>query len=88
MFDKTINPDNKGKYNKKLARYINYRKLLELILAIHPDLKLAYDLKKNYTIFNATYSYEDAKEKFDSIYDEFVLSNLPEYYDFIVSLTN
>ena len=32
MFDKTINLDNKGKYNKKLARYINYRQLLELIL--------------------------------------------------------
>ncbi len=47
LFDKTINPDNKGKYNKKLARYINYRQLLELILSIHPDLKLAYDLKKN-----------------------------------------
>ncbi len=88
LFDKTINLDNKGKYNKKLARYINYRQLLELILSIHPDLKLAYDLKEKYTIFNATYSYEDAKEKFDSIYDEFVLSNFPEYYDFIVSLTN
>ena len=88
LFNRTIDLDNKGKYNKKLDRYINYRHLLELILSIHPDLKLAYELKEKYTIFNATYSYEDAKEKFDSIYDEFVLSNFPEYYDFIVSLTN
>lgn len=88
LFDRTINLDNKGKYNKKLDRYINYRQLLELILSIHPHLKLAYELKEKYAIFNATCSYEDAKESFDSIYDEFVLSNIPEYYDFIVSLSN
>ena len=88
LFDRTINLDNKGKHNKKLDRYINYRQLLELILSIHPHLKLAYELKEKYAIFNATCSYEDAKESFDSIYDEFVLSNIPEYYDFIVSLSN
>lgn len=87
LFDRTINLDNKGKYNKKLDRYINYRQLLELILSIHPHLKLAYELKEKYAIFNASCSYEDAKESFDSIYDEFVLSNIPEYYDFIVSLS-
>ncbi|MCI8541285.1 MAG: transposase [Erysipelotrichaceae bacterium] len=88
LFDRTIDLDNKGKYNKKLARYINYRQLLELILSIHPDLKLAYELKEKYTIFNATYSFEEAKEEFDSIYNDFVLSNIPEFYDFITSLSN
>ena len=88
LFDRSIQLDNKGKYNKRLKRFINYRQLLDLILSIDPDLKLAYELKEKYTIFNATCSYEEAKERFDSIYDEFVLSNIPEYYDFIVSLSN
>ena len=88
LFDRTIDLDNKGKYNKKLARYINYRQLLDCILAIDPQLKLAYELKEKYTIFNATCSYEDASERFNSLYDEFVFSNIPEFYEFVVSLSN
>lgn len=88
LFDRTIDLDNKGKYNKKLKRLINYRQLLNLILAIDPQLNLAYHLKEKYTIFNATCSYNEAKNQFDSLVDEFILSNIPEYAPFIVSLSN
>ena len=67
---------------------MNYRQLLELILAIHPDLKSAYELKEKYTIFNATSSYEEAKQNFDVIYHDFINAHIPEYCDFITSLSN
>lgn len=88
LFDRTIELDNKGKFNKRLGRYVNYRQLLELILAIHPDLKRAYELKEKYTIFNTTSSYEEAKQNFDVIYHEFINAHIPEYSEFITSLSN
>lgn len=88
LFDRTIELDNKGKFNKRLGRYVNYRQLLELILSIHPDLKSAYELKEKYTIFNATSSYEEAKQNFDVIYHDFINVQIPEYSEFITSLSN
>lgn len=88
LFDRTIDLDNKGKYNKRLGRYVNYRQLLELILAIHPDLKKAYELKERYTIFNATSFYDEARSNFDDIYRSFVNAHIPEYCEFITSLSN
>ena len=46
LFDRTIDLDNKGKFNHKLQRFINFRQLLELMLAIHPDLKKVYELNE------------------------------------------
>ncbi len=88
LFDRTIDLDNKGKFNHKLQRHINFRQLLELILAIHPDLKNAYELKEKYIIFNAASSYEEAKQNFDGIYNDFVEANVPEYYEFVATLLN
>lgn len=88
LFDRSINLDNQAKFNKRLNRYINYRQLLDLILAIHPDLHAAYRLKEEYTLFNATSSYDQATQRFDKIYNQFVLAAIPEYTDFIISLTN
>ena len=64
------------------------RQLLDLILAIHPDLKKAYELKEKYTIFNATSSYDEAKANFDDIYRDFVNAYILEYFEFITSLSN
>lgn len=88
LFDKTIDLDNKGKFNKRLGRYVNYRQLLEFILAIHPNLKKAYEFKERYTIFNATSSYDEAKANFNDIYRDFVNAHIPEYFEFITSLSN
>lgn len=88
LFDRSINFDNNGKFNKKLNRFINFRQLLDLMLAIHPDLKKGYELKEKYVLFNATSSYEDAKQHFDEIYNEFSKANIHEYEDFVITLEN
>lgn len=88
MFDRTIDLDNKGKFNHKLQRHLNFRQLLELILAIHSDLKKAYELKEKYIIFNATSSYEEAKQNFDSIYNDSIEAIITEYSEFVTTLSN
>lgn len=82
LFDRTVNLDNKGKYNKKLHRFINYRQLLDLMLDIDPELKLAYELKESYTIFNADSTLEEASEKIEYFIETFTLANVPEYQEF------
>ena len=77
----------KWKFNKRLEHYVNYRQLLKLILAIYPDLKKAYELKEKYTIFTATSSYDEAKANFDGIYRDYVNAYIPEYFEFITSLS-
>lgn len=88
LFDRSLDLDNQARFNKRLNRYINYRGLLELILAIHPDLDKAYHLKEDYTIFNASSSFEQATQRFDQLYNKFVQAAVPEYSDFIGSLAN
>ena len=88
LFNRKVNLDNQGKYNKRLKQFINFRQLLELILSLHPHLRKAYELKERYIEFNARSSYEDAKKKFDSLYYEFIQANIPEYSEFIMTLSN
>lgn len=88
LFDRSINFDNPGKFNKRLNRFINFRQLLDLMLAIHPDLKKGYELKERYVLFNASSSFEDAKQHFDEIYNEFSMANIHEYEDFVITLEN
>ena len=87
LFDRTIDLDNKGKFNKRLEHYVNYKQLLKLILAIYPDLRKAYELKEKYTIFTATSSYDEVKANFDGIYRDYVNAYIPEYFEFITSLS-
>lgn len=47
-----------------------------------------YELKEKYIIFNATSSYEEAKQNFDGIYNDFVEANVPEYSEFVAALSN
>lgn len=83
-----INLDNKAKYNKRLKQYVNYRKLLEMMLAIHPDLQVAYQLKEQYIYANQTFDYKKMKENMQTYIDAFTEANIPEYEDFINALTN
>ena len=82
LLDRTINLDNKGKYNKRLKRYINYRQLLELILSINEDLKVGYYLKEMYIHFNANSTYEEAKKNYQNVVDAFVAANIEEFVEF------
>ena len=71
LTDRTVNLDNNPRFNKKFGRYLNYRQLLELILSINDEIRKAYELKEEYTVFNAQFSYEDAKENIDILIDDF-----------------
>lgn len=74
--------ETKGKYNRKLKRYINYQGLLEMILTIDPLLKEAYELKEEYLIFNQTSTIENARENLAHILALFSSSNLESFRQF------
>lgn len=88
LFDRTINLDNKGKFNKKLNRIINYRQLLELILDISPQLKSAYELKERYMLFNASADITTAPAQLENLIQDFILADIPEYSEFVTLLVN
>ena len=88
LMDRSVNLDNKPRHNNKLNRYINLRGLLNLILSIDEELSSAYYLKEKYIVFNRDSSYEEAKEKYEEILDEFISSDIKEFKDFITALKN
>ena len=88
LFDNHMNLDNKGKFNKKLKRIINYRQLLELMMSISDELRNGFELKQRYTLFNMNSSLDEAKEQYDDILNAFIAANIPEYQEFTTSLTN
>lgn len=82
MMDGSKVPDNIGKYNKKLGYVINYTQILELILAIDPILKHAYELKEDYLLFNATSTLENARDDLSTIISIFTSSEIETYQHF------
>lgn len=88
LFDRNINLDNKGKFNKKLNRILNYRQLLDMILSINPQLAEGYRLKEEYIMFNASADYDSAKEYLDLIIDDFIKADIDEFAEFITLQNN
>ena len=88
LLDRTINLDNKAKFNKKLDRYINHRQLLDMILSIDPELDMAWHLKERFIVFNATASYETAPKLLEDLIRDFVLANIPEFSKFTGAISN
>ena len=88
LFDRTINLDNRAKFNKKLNRYINYRQLLDLILSIDPQLDTAWHLKEHYTNFNSSASLENAQSQLEDLIKDFVNANIPEFEKFTTAISN
>ena len=88
LFDRSINLDNKAKFNKKLDRYINYRQLLDMTLSIDPQLDMAWHLKERFTVFNATATYETAPKLLEDLIHDFVLANIPELQNFTTAISN
>lgn len=82
MMDSSKIKYTKGKYNKKLKRYINYHQLLELILDISPILKEAYELKELYLIFNSLSTLDDARANLAGIIKEYSSSNIESFRKF------
>lgn len=88
LFDRTIDIDNKGRFNKKLNRFINYRGLLELMLSIDKDLEEGFRLKELYSNFNQKFGYEEARDYMDTIIDEFLKADIHEFEEFTALISN
>ena len=88
LLDRSVDLDNKARFNKRLQRYLNYRDLLELILSIHSEIRTAYELKEEYIAFNSSFSYEEAQENIDILIDDFIGADIREYEEFVTLLRN
>ena len=62
LFDRSVDLNNKGKFNKKLNRFLNYSQILSMMLAIDQQLAKAYHLKELYLNFNSSASLLSASE--------------------------
>ncbi len=83
-----LDPNIKKKYNKVIGKYMNYYDLLEMMLDISVELRKAHELWYKYICFNRESTHDQAKEKFDEIYKEFVYANINEFAPFITALAN
>ena len=88
LFNRQINLDNLGKYNKRLNRVVTYRQLLDMMLDIDKDLKNGYYLKEKYIIFNSSSTIKEAMIKIESLIDDFVNADISEYEEFLTLLIN
>lgn len=87
LFDRTINLDNRDKFNK-LNRYINYRQLLDLILSIDPQLNTAWHLKERYRNFNSSASLENAQSQLENMIKDVINANIPEFKKYMTAISN
>jgi transposase len=88
LLDRSVDLDNKGKYNKRFSRFLNYRQLLNMMLSIDPQLEEGYRLKEQYIMFNATADYDMAKEYIDTLVNEIASSGIEEFDEFITLQRN
>lgn len=80
--------DSKPRYNKKIGYTLNKSQILDLILAIDPALKAAYEWKEDYLDFNEDYTYETAPKRYDELYRNLVLLNINQFKNIITLLKN
>ena len=85
LFDRTVDLDNKGKFNKRFNRYLNYRQILDMMLSIDIQLYQAYNLKERYIILNANSDYQEA---LDPLINDFIKADIKEFEEFITLQKN
>lgn len=88
LLESDYNLDNAPKYNLFFKRKLNYRDIYDMLLNINPNLKIAYELKEEYRLFNKECSYEDAPQRLDELIQKFEQSNLYCYAEFVGLLKN
>lgn len=88
LFSQNLDASHKGKYNKRLDRILNYAQLLELLLDIDSDLRLAYQLKEKYMDFNRTSSLKEASQELDHLITKFTEADIDEFQEFTTLLIN
>ena len=72
----------------KTGQYINPRQIISYMLDISPELKLAYELKEEYRVFNSTATIDNAEKWLDELIIKFKSSNIKEYIPFWKLLQN
>jgi len=82
LFSNDIDPNHLGRFNKKMNQIMNYYQLREALLDIDPDLRKAYLLKEEYTLFNSTCDFEHAEEHLNALLEKFFKADIPEYREF------
>ena len=80
--------NEKRKFNKVFDRFLNRYQLRELLLDIHPDLRIGYQLKENYIDFNNLSSLESAPDHIDQLIRSFIIADIPEYQPFLTAIVN
>lgn len=80
--------NEKRKFNIVFKQYLNHYQLRELLLDIHPDLRIGYTLKELYMDFNRLCNLEEAPDELDNLIESFVSADIPEYSEFTTALIN
>ena len=88
IFRHKQNLDKPGKYNRSLGRYTTYRDIRDILFNSFPELKVAYNLKELYIIFNETPHKNNIGEELDRLRDMFADCGIPQYDEFYTLLTN
>ena len=88
LLDRNIKLDGERKLNRKLGMYLNYGDILELILSINNEIRIAYELKEEYIIFNSKMNIDEAKDNYDTLLNDFISADIYEYKEFIILLKN
>lgn len=80
--------ENEAKYNRKLKRYINYPQLLDLVLSISEELRIAYELKTEYLYLNRLCTYENIEKELTRHLDKMKISGIHEIMKFRKTMNN
>lgn len=88
VFDHGRDLDNKGKYNKRFRRYMNYRDIINILFERFPELKAAYDLKESYITFNQTANSDNARKLLAEQIKLFAESGIEEFIEFYNLMVN
>ena len=69
--------------NRPVEMYMNKYQILDHMLELDNELKLAYELKEAYRNFNQTATIDDASDRLEDLITSFKQSKIKEYYPFI-----
>lgn len=83
-----FDPSTKKKYNKAFDMHLNYYDLRKMILDLDITLYKAYELKCEVQEFIRSATYDNARERFNSLLKDFEDENLPLYRSFTAVLKN
>ena len=85
---KNIDLYNEPQYNYRFKRKLNKYDIYGMLLEINENYSCAYYLKEEYLRFNKNANPENAKQWLENIIQSFIEADIPEYREFIITVTN